>query len=269
MRRGNYFANAFALLLALALLVAFGSGWVLWQTQQDQTIESLRAGRFRFGLNRVRNALESGLNLGIPATELPGAQALIDQVRAEEQDILSIDVFDAQGRVLLSTDISGVRERVPTQWLTPCLGQTAKSESLVDRDAVLQCGPLLNAYDRVVGGVLLRHRPFAERADRAEGPAWGDALVGVGLAGLALLLLAWAWMRAAAASTERALHAATQRLVPLPATREADVSVVTESETASELPPLVPALTAIHGFADTLQRTSAELDEIDAWEPRA
>jgi len=106
-------ARAFAQVLALLLPVVAGIVLVVWQQAVSAQVESLRDSRFRFSLHQVKAALESGLRLGFAPADLPAAQGLIDQVLARQQDILSVDVFDAQGRVLFSTDQSGVGDSVP------------------------------------------------------------------------------------------------------------------------------------------------------------
>lgn len=265
MNRHTWLTRVVTVALLLALLASFGGGVLFWTAQQEDAVETLRASRFRFGLNRVRNALESGLSLGITATELPGAQTLIEQVRAEEQDILSIDVFDAQGRVLLTTDAGGVGDRIPQAWLKPCLERGGDSWRGTDHDVALQCGALLNAYERAEGGVLLRHRPLAERG---EAFAWGDALLAWAGLGLLVVLPGVLLLRPIAGRAAHDLGAAAAALAPDLPQAPTPAGPAQGAGGADALPHLTAARAHLAHVDAALDAASAELDQLDAWEPR-
>lgn len=117
----------------------------------------LRNSRFQFALNNVKGALESGLRLGLALPDLPGAQASIQQNRLHEPVILSIDVFDVQGRIVFTTDTGGVGSNIPGDWRTACLDAGRNSWHGQDEEGRLLCGAVFNGYEQVVGGVVLRY----------------------------------------------------------------------------------------------------------------
>lgn len=148
----------FALTLLLALGLTLAAAVISWTTAIEQRNAMLRESRFQFSLNSARSALESGLRLGLLLSDLPGAKELIDQNRMQERVILSIDVFDDKGQIVFTTDSTGVSANIPLAWLDNCLNKQRRNWSGQDDEGRLLCGPLVNGYEELVGGVLLRYR---------------------------------------------------------------------------------------------------------------
>lgn len=164
MRRGLSLGWRFAAMLGVVLALALAGSGGFWLSALSRDSAAMRESRFQFSLNSVRAALEGGLHLGLLLPGLPGAQALIDRRRAEERDILSIDVFDDAGRILFSTDSGGVAALVPEAWRDPCLAARQNPWQGEDDIGALQCVALVNAFDKTVGGVVMRYRA-ATRTD--------------------------------------------------------------------------------------------------------
>jgi hypothetical protein len=154
----------FTAMLGLLLAIALAGSGGFWLSALSRDSAALRESRFQFSLNSVRAALEGGLHLGLLLPGLPGGQNLIDRRRAEERDILSIDVFDDAGRILFSTDSGGVAAQVPEAWRAPCLAARQTPWQSQDDIGALQCLSLVNAFDKTVGGVVMRYRA-ATRTD--------------------------------------------------------------------------------------------------------
>jgi len=154
----------FAAMLGLLVAVALAGSGGFWLSALSRDSAAMRESRFQFSLNSVRAALEGGLHLGLLLPGLPGGQNLIDRRRAEERDILSIDVFDDAGRILFSTDSGGVAAQVPEPWRAPCLAARQNPWQSQDDIGALQCLALVNAFDKTVGGVVMRYRA-ATRTD--------------------------------------------------------------------------------------------------------
>lgn len=178
-------ARFVAVLVATLLAVAAGS-WALWQAEIDQRVQTLRDSRFLFSLGNARSGLESSLRLGLPAADLPGAQALIDQLREREPGILAIDVFAPDGRILFTTEREGGVTRVPSDWARQCLAAESGNWRITDDDDSIQCAPLVNAFEQRAGGVLLRYR-LAEHRGIGSGlhRHWPELLLA--LTGLAVV----------------------------------------------------------------------------------
>jgi hypothetical protein len=169
MKRAATLNRYFILALALTLLLALGAAIVAWAATLEQRGAMLRESRFQYSLNNVRSALESGLQLGLLLPDLPNAQELIEQNRAQKSVILSIDVFDPNGHIVFTTDNGGVGAAIPRAWLAPCLNLDHARDrdnpnwSSQDDEGRLLCGPLINGYEQTAGGVVLRYR-LSDRA---------------------------------------------------------------------------------------------------------
>lgn len=246
-----------ALLLVVGL-VSTGSVWV-WQTGIRDQVEELRSERFRFSLLHLKSALESGLRLGNTVADLATTDALIAQVRDHQPDILSIDVFDAQGDVVFSTDPGGLGLKLPTAWVPTCLRSDDKAFWRgQDADGGVQCVGLVNAFGQAAGGVLLRHRWSARASDGLALPTdWPWLTVTV----LALTVLS-AWLATVVVAP---LDAAATRLHnhltggTLPATGA-------EEAEALGLGPATAALQAMHTQSRWLAEADAEADQLDRQE---
>ena len=150
------------LLILLALLVATLLGTITaWRNSSKARIDGLRADRYSFSLGSLRATAESGLKLGLDTNELPAIQTLMSEIRTRHQDIISIDVFDARGRITLSSDNTGLGTSEPAEWREPCLAARGEILASSHADGEVQCAALLNAYEQVVGGIALQYKALA------------------------------------------------------------------------------------------------------------
>ncbi len=244
-------------LLVVVLVVAGGSLW-LWQDAINDRVEALRNERFRFSLMDLKATLEAGLRLGNNTADLAGTDALVAQVRDRQPDILSIDVYDAQGDVLFSTDPSGRGLKLPPTWQPPCLNPDTTGWAGLDADGGVQCVGLVNAFGQAAGGVLLRHRHAARTTAGLALPTDWPWLAAMVMA----LMAATAW---AAARVVRPLHRQAHAL------RTQLENLATSPPTAaapdaSALGPAAAALAALQAHDRWLLETDAEADRLDAQE---
>jgi len=251
-------ARPFTWALLAVLAVAAIASVAAWRFAVDERFDSLRESRFRFGLVTVRAALESGLRLGFAPPDLPGAQALIEQTQARQPDILSIEVFDTQGRILFSTDLGGFGATVPAVWRDGCLQRTDAPLRADDEDGRVQCVALVNAYEQATGGVLLRYRPWAsERAGRGWSVAWLQPMLA--LAAIAAIGAALGWLLAR--PHERRLRSVVAAL------GGASAGTTGASGADPSIAGPVPAgLAALERMESELGRLDAEADAIDRME---
>lgn len=244
-------------LLAVVLVVAVGSLWV-WQGAIADRVEALRSERFRFSLMDMKATLEAGLRLGNATADLAGTDALVAQVRDRQPDILSIDVYDAQGDVLFSTDPSGHGLKLPQAWRQHCLNTDDSGWAGPDVDGGVQCVGLVNAFGQAAGGVLLRHRygnkTTAGLTLPTDWPQLAAALLALmAAAGWAAALVVGPLHRQARDLREQLDNLATHPTVPVGAADDA-------------LGPATVALGALHAHDRWLQATDAEADQLDAQE---
>ncbi|MBY0465878.1 MAG: hypothetical protein K2W33_13145 [Burkholderiales bacterium] len=258
MRRQLALVSGFLVSLVwLVMLVAGGALW-MWQDGIHDRVEALRSERFRFSLMDMKATLEAGLRLGNSTADLTGTGALVAQVRDRQPDILSIDVYDAQGDVLFSTDPSGRGLKLPPAWRQPCLNPDTTGWAGLDADGGVQCVGLVNAFGQPAGGVLLRHRYAARTtADLRLPTDWpGLAAMVIALMGLT----AWAAARVVRPLHQQAhaLRAQLDELYHTPA--PPDVSAL------DTLGPAHAALAALQAHDRWLRETDAEADRLDAQE---
>ncbi len=244
----------FAAILCVALLATAAAATISWLHFAEQRSALLRESRFQFSLNSVIGNLESGLRLGLPLADLPGAQGQIEHVRVRDPGILSIDVFDGDGRILFTTDHGGVGAHLPAARSTPCLANGGWRGR--DEDGSMQCGVLQNSYEQVIGGVLLRYQPVTRAGtinllNRHWSVPRMMTVILVLLASLAALAIGAAWLR---------LRPLEQRLEALAAGVETDRLAPAPGTLAGPLPA---ALVALERRAETLRAAGRETDRID------
>jgi hypothetical protein len=149
----------FTLLLFVALVTVAAGSWWVSRVAFTQQLHDFRDNRFHYSINRIRSGLEYGLKLGFVTADIPGAQALIDDVKSQDTTILSIDVFDASGRTLFTTDLGGVGDGLRAQFRKTCLsGKASAVLHDYDDDGSLACTALVNSFQSVSGGIVMRNR---------------------------------------------------------------------------------------------------------------
>ncbi|UWE14286.1 hypothetical protein [Herbaspirillum huttiense] len=239
----------FVMLLALVLLVGSVAGVLAWREALEQRSAVLREARFQFNLNTIKRQLESGLQVGLQLPEQTGMQHLIEQVRAYEVVIRSIDVFDAQGHIVFSTDGGGVGANIPVSWRQSCLSATAANWGAEDEEGRLLCGSVITGFDQVAGGVALRYG-LADRSSLLnQVTRYWPMLLGLGAT---LLcgggLLAWLLLR----PLERDLQAQTAALA-------GDGTAHNDALCG----PLADAIVQGHALQQALAQVDREADRLD------
>jgi len=242
----------FSLLLAASLILMLALCLTVWHDALEAQRAQLRESRFHFSLGSMKGTLESALQLGLATADIPGAQALIEQTHARGPDVLSVDIFDTQGRILFTTDRAGVGAQVPSAWLGPCLASPEQFWRTRTDDSHLQCAALLNGFEKVTGGVALRYK-LPERAGTLDALAahWIEALLLLMVLGGAGSLAGWWLLR----PTEQALARQGQASAPA-------------AQDDAWVGPLAAALAALGQREADLEAVAREADAIDALELR-
>ncbi|MGU3494996.1 hypothetical protein ACLBXM_13215 [Xanthobacteraceae bacterium A53D] len=101
-----------AALLATLLVVAAGA----FVAGERVTAEVERA-RLSLLLGNLRTATEANLAIGLSLEQVTALQSRIEREIAADDSVLAIDIFNAQGRSVYSTDRGAVGEDVPKPWL--------------------------------------------------------------------------------------------------------------------------------------------------------
>ncbi len=168
--------------LSLALVVNAALGMF------DRELQALKASHFSFTVDEIAHAITVRTDLGLQLQTIPEIAEFLDRTQAADPDIDRLLVFDADNRVLFSTDPTDVGTVMKT-WSDEALWVEA------DKHAVMVGSRLVNNFGKTVGGVLLesevRHRaPLRERATIA---VFGIA-AGVLVASLFLIFLFSNWV---------------------------------------------------------------------------
>ena len=250
------------LLLSVGLLV-WGIGWI-WQQASQADVSALQRERYRFSLFQVKSALESGLRLGNALADLGQVSGTLDDWRQRQPDVLSVDVSDASGQVVFSTDPRGAGLALPSPWLQPCLSAQNTTWQTTDADGGLQCIAVVNAFGQPAGVVWVRYRTGDPMSGTLSEPLNTPAIWVTALAVLAIVTTAL-W-RAARPLADTAQAWAEQ--LDTVGTRTGSLTL----EGASRTPPsAAPSAmdAACHSLVrhhQWLQATDAEADQLDRQE---
>lgn len=185
------------LALLTVIFVVIGGVIGLERSLLDRAYGRLVESRFLFVSNSLKSALEVNAGLGFPLHEVRQAQELIEREKAEDRQILAVEVLDQQGRSLFSTDRGTIGEDPPAAWQEALQAAGGRQWRSVDRDANIIGVPITNDFDQTIGYVALSYS--ASYFDR-QFDAVAEKLLWSGLAVLALsvpgiVVLVWGFTR--------------------------------------------------------------------------
>ncbi len=158
--------------LAAILFVGLGVTGLLSLHTFERTLGEFLSTRFEFVVGDIRQRIETQLDLGLELASTENIpESMLAYVRNDEQ-IYTIEVFDASGTVIHSTDTSFEGDLVTEEWIRAW--QEADEDgvwALLQRDAGVVGVELRNSFNQNVGSVALRYsRQFLDDsvADRAS-----------------------------------------------------------------------------------------------------
>ena len=160
----------FAFRIAIVLAVILGAGaamtGVLSIHKFERTFADLLTSRFQFVENDIRQRIETQMDLGLALVNLESVTEEMEAYLRNDEQILSIEVFDETGTVLYSTDPSFVGDLVSEDWVIAWRTNRSKSFwSALENDAGVVGVPLRNNLDQDVGSLALRYsREFLDHS---------------------------------------------------------------------------------------------------------
>lgn len=95
---------------------AVGMAGLLDYFKYRKTAEQLVEQRLKFIGQSIENSIQSSLAVGLQFADIGTLAATLERERAADGLILTIDVFDSDGRVLYSTDPARVDRPAPQAW---------------------------------------------------------------------------------------------------------------------------------------------------------
>ncbi len=148
------------LVCGLLLLTA-----LLLSLQRTQA-QALREARLEIALQGLRERLETSLSLGFELADSERAQALLEDLLADDPSLLAAEVFDASAISLFNTDRSAIGERVPPSWLMASSGSQADAAagrpenqvhawSVTSEDSFTLGLPIRGSFGEIAGQVSI------------------------------------------------------------------------------------------------------------------
>lgn len=104
----------------------------------------------------IENSVQTSLGLGMGFSELGALPDLMQREKAADKLITGIDVFDAAGKTLYSTDQDRVGKPAPERWVARATGKGDEWQAEDEREFVAGIS-LKNNFDLTVGYLALRY----------------------------------------------------------------------------------------------------------------
>lgn len=146
----------FRLTLAIAMVLGLiiGLSGFLNYSKFMKIFSSLFQSRIEYLISDLKHTVEFSLTLGLPLSDLKNIQDLIDQTKKDDDQIRTITVFDAGGKVIFCTNSDLIGSDVAEPWKTAATGKDAFWTILEEREMVMGT-KVLNAIDQVAGFIAL------------------------------------------------------------------------------------------------------------------
>ncbi len=159
------FAYRIALMLALTLVTGTAMTTVLSLHKFERILADLLTSRFEFVANNLRHDIETQMDLGLVLANLENINEEMETLLLDDEQILSIEIFDESGTVIFSTDPSFIGDLVAEDWIFFWQVNRDKSSwSLLEKDAGVVGAGLKNNLNQDVGSIALRYsREFLDQ----------------------------------------------------------------------------------------------------------
>jgi hypothetical protein len=159
--------------ILVALVVSFfavGMAAFLNYFKYKSTIGNIVKSRVLVVGRGIENSVQASLQLGMQFAELSQLPQLMTREKSSDRLVRGIDVFDASGQVIYSTDRGRVGQKVPAGW-TAAAERSKSTEWATEEPEEFVAGiSLKNAFDLTVGYLALRYsRDEVERAAATAG----------------------------------------------------------------------------------------------------
>ena len=166
--RSISFNSHLAVVLCCALILMLAGSWGIFQFFQFSQAEKLHTSRLLFSLNSIKYGIESELKIEADFSRISDSNSGITRrlaaIRANERDILSIEIFDITGDIRVSTDNRGLAHAVSSPLLRACLGSGVWHGH--GAETHLQCTSLRDGQGQIRGGLLIRYEISDTAGDR-------------------------------------------------------------------------------------------------------
>lgn len=145
------------LLLALVLIFSVGMASLLNYFKFESTVKKLQRDRIGLIADEVQKAVERSSSLGGELASNPTIQAMIERQLKSDSLVTLIDIFDAKGKILFSTDVVRIHSSAPAAWISAAYRMKAREWFLAEKSAFITGSALKNSFDLTIGSVAVRY----------------------------------------------------------------------------------------------------------------
>ncbi|WP_342644023.1 hypothetical protein [Rhodoligotrophos ferricapiens] len=218
--------------LILCALLIYGS--------LDRSRVVVAESNLNFVLNQLRSSIEANVNLGLPLADIRVTQNLIEQARANDSEILAVEIFSRAGISLFNTDRGSIGEPVRDTWRDAVRRSNGGNRWAIEEFGDIVVGEVIrNDFGEPLGYIAITVDGDARDAYAA---AITSALARRLMIALPLALLVVAGISALIIAGAGAnLRKAAQRLSPSPATTETAASAPRPAAGEDDLASLADA----------------------------
>ncbi|MFG1393414.1 hypothetical protein [Xanthobacter agilis] len=111
------FVSRLALVVISAVIATMVAVALICFTASERVNVEIERARVANLLNTLRTATEANLSIGLTLDQISPLQERIEREKAGDSAVLAIDIFNATGRTIYSTDRSLIGEAVPSVWV--------------------------------------------------------------------------------------------------------------------------------------------------------
>jgi len=176
--------------ILVALVVSFfavGMSAFLNYFKYKSTISGIVKSRVLLVGRGIENSVQASLQVGMQFTEIGALPEMLRREQLSDPLLRGIDVFDAQGQIVYSSDRARVGQKVPAAWLLAAERSKSTEWSSEAAEDYVAGISVKNAFDLTVGFLALRYS--RDEVDRAAAKAGGEILASAltAFAGVAVL----------------------------------------------------------------------------------
>ena len=176
--------------ILVALVVSFfavGMSAFLNYFKYKSTISGIVKSRVLLVGRGIENSVQASLQVGMQFNEIGTLPQLLQREQASDRLIRGIDMFDASGLIVYSSDRARVGQKVPEGWVRTAERSKQTEWSTEATDDYVAGISVKNAFDLTVGFLALRYS--REEVDRAAVTAGREILAAslTAFAGVAVL----------------------------------------------------------------------------------
>lgn len=176
--------------IMVALVVSFfaiGMAAFLNYFKYKSTISDILRSRVVLVGQGIENSIQASLALGMQFAGLSQLPPLLERERGSDRLVRGIDVFDANGQILYSTEPTRVGTRAPSAWIAATHAAKGAQWAAEGSEELAAGLVVMNAFDLTVGHVGLRYA--RDEVDRAAAEAGRQILIAAlgSFAGIALV----------------------------------------------------------------------------------